>query len=209
MEGLRFVGAHVPAEGLMCTECRLVPPQFARAVAYGVFGDEMREMIHLLKYERVRSMARPVGSKLAAAILMLEGSAANPLMVVPVPLHPLKEKARGYNQALLLAEAALRELKRTHPLWGLQLQNDILRRVRDTASQYSLTARQRRANLQGAFTVVEDAPIVGREVLLVDDIYTTGATARECARVLRRAGASKVWVATATRAQPEMVARWG
>ena len=209
MEGLRFVGAHVPAEGLMCSECRLVPPQFTRAVAYGVFGDEMREMIHLLKYERVRSMARPVGSRLAAAILMLEGSAANPLMVVPVPLHPQKEKARGYNQALLLAEAALRELRRTHPQWGFRLKNDILRRVRDTASQYSLTARQRRANLLGAFTVVEGAPIVGREVLLVDDIYTTGATARECARVLRRAGASKVWVATATRAQPEMVARWG
>jgi predicted amidophosphoribosyltransferase len=103
----------------------------------------------------------------------------------------------------------LQHLKKTHPAWKLQLERKLLLRVRDTASQHSLTPRQRRANLRGAFAVTKDADLLGREVLLLDDIYTTGATARECARVLRRAGASKVWVATVTRAQPEMVARWG
>jgi predicted amidophosphoribosyltransferase len=84
----------------------------------------------------------------------------------------------------------------------------VIRRVKDTRSQFELTPKGRRRNLQGAFRVEDGSMLVGREVLLVDDIYTTGATARACSRVLRQAGATKVWVATASRAQPEMVATW-
>jgi orotate phosphoribosyltransferase len=77
--------------------------------------------------------------------------------------------------------------------------------VKDTPALYELNPAQRRRNLQGAFRV-EDAEVVrGREILLIDDIMTTGATARECARVLKRAGAAKVWVVTAAKAQPESV----
>jgi predicted amidophosphoribosyltransferase len=81
-------------------------------------------------------------------------------------------------------------------------------RVRETESQFGLSTRERRRNLRGAFVVKDPAAVSGREVLVIDDIYTTGATARECARVLRQAGALKVWVATVSRAQKEMVARW-
>ena len=71
-----------------------------------------------------------------------------------------------------------------------------------------LTPSGRRRNLRGAFKVADGSALVGREVLLVDDIYTTGATARACSHLLRRAGASRVWVATVSRAQPQMVAMW-
>jgi ComF family protein len=207
MEGVRFAG-QFPAEGLLCAPCRMVVPEFERAVAYGVYQDGLREMVHLLKYERMSAVARPLGGMLARAMEMLEGQAGAELMVVAVPLFPSKERQRGYNQTVLLADAALVELKKTRPEWGLRAAHGVIRRVRDTESQFALTPHGRRRNLKGAFAVRDGAAVMGREVLLVDDIYTTGATARECARVLRRAGATKVWVATLARAQREMVEFW-
>ncbi|HEY6376054.1 MAG TPA: phosphoribosyltransferase family protein [Edaphobacter sp.] len=207
MEGVRYAG-QFPVEGLVCSPCRMVEPKFAQAVAYGVYEDELREMVHLLKYEGMRAVARPLGRMLARAIETLEGKAGAELRVVAVPLFPAKERQRGYNQAVLLADAALKELKRSRPEWRLRASYDAIRRVKDTQSQFELTPSGRRRNLQGAFAVDETADLIGREVLLVDDIYTTGATARACAAALRRAGASKVWVATVSRAQREMVAMW-
>jgi ComF family protein len=194
----------------------MAPPEFERAVAYAVYEDELREMIHLLKYERMRTVARPLGGMLARAIEMLEVEAGfasscasdKEMLVVAVPLFPSKERERGYNQAVLLADAALAELKRSRPKWRLRAAHGVIRRVKDTRSQFELTPKGRRRNLQGAFAIRDGSALAGRKVLLVDDIYTTGATARACSRVLRQAGAGKVWVATVSRAQPEMVASW-
>jgi ComF family protein len=207
MEGVRYAG-QFPVEGLLCSSCRMVPPEFERAVAYAVYEDELREMVHLLKYERMRTVAKPLGILLARAIERLESEAGRELLVVAVPLFPSKERERGYNQAVLLADAALSELRKSRPFWRLQAAHGSIRRVKDTRSQFELTPKGRRRNLQGAFAISERAALAGREILLVDDIYTTGATARACARVLRRAGADKVWVATVSRAQREMVAAW-
>lgn len=200
--------SRAPVEGLLCFACRAVPPMFERAVAYAVYEREVREMIHLLKYERMEGVAALLGERLAEAILTLQAEAAKELVVVAVPLFRAKQRERGYNQAESLADAAIAELSRIAPEWGLQRVSKLLERRRDTRSQFELNPRARRRNLQGAFGVNANRITPGCEVLLVDDIYTTGATARECARVLRQAGASKVWVATLARAQTPHVAMW-
>jgi ComF family protein len=204
------------ADSLLCAPCRLAPPEFERAAAWGLYEDQMRELIHLLKYEGMRSAAEPLGLLLARTIEKLaaetrEGAAGmdRNLVVIAVPLFPSKERQRGYNQSVLLANAALRDLIRSKSGWTLQAAHAAMQRTRDTESQFELTPTGRRRNLRGAFAVIDPAAVTGREVLLVDDIYTTGATARECARVLRQAGAERVWVATVSRAQREMVATWG
>ena len=216
MESARFGASLGITE---CTLCRLAPPDFARAVAFCTYDHEMREMLHLLKFAGQRHIAEHVlGQRMAAAILKLRPHAAADLVVIPVPLFAAHERQRGFNQAMLLAQDAVKRLRHTEPKWNLRILPRVLSRVRDTHALYRLNPSQRRANLRGAFRVLDKPAILGREVLLIDDIMTTGATARECSRVLLAAGAAKVWVATAARAQPESsrnvarqettVARW-
>ena len=185
--------------GAKCHPCEAVHPVFERAVAFGSYEGILRDLVHLLKYDQVRPAAGVLGQTLAAAIAALEPTLpAGVLAVVPVPLFRRKRAQRGFNQAEMIAAAALKELARPD---RFELCGGTLVRTRETASQIGLTAGQRRENLRGAFEVRDAASIEGREVLLVDDVYTTGATASECSRVLRRAGASHVWVATAARTQ--------
>ncbi len=110
MEGVRFAG-QFPVEGLLCAMCRMAPPEFERAVAYSVYEGALREMVHLLKYERMRAVAVPLGRMLAKTIETLDGVTSAELRVVAVPLFPSKERARGYNQTVLIADAALAELQ--------------------------------------------------------------------------------------------------
>ncbi len=190
-----------------------------RGVAQHVLGDALAQAAQRL---RAGSHGQPESAPQQPAAMAGSGSPlwepevavepgtstqfpADQVLVVPVPLFATREKKRGYNQAKLLAEAAIAALRRREPRWELRLCPGALQRVKDTPTLYALNPRQRRTNLRGAFAVCDAEAVRGREVLLIDDIMTTGATARECARVLKQAGAAKVWVVTAARALPDEV----
>lgn len=192
---------------IRCGLCQRVEQQFERAVAYGSYDGALRELIHLLKYGAIRPAANVLGGMLADAMARLQpnfGSAE--IAVIPVPLFRRKLRQREFNHAELIARCALK-------ISGsrFQLQPELLERKRETVSQTGLTRHQRRENVRGAFAVTRPEEVKGREVLLVDDVFTTGATVSECARVLGRAGATRVWVATVARtlkiAEPQIEVR--
>jgi ComF family protein len=161
----------------------------------------MRDAIHALKYDGLHGASRRLGAMLAAAIGRLVPEAPAEMLVIPVPLHRSKHAQRGFNQARLVTVHALAGLARTHPGWKLTLSSSAVVRIRATDSQASLTPRQRRINLRGAFVVADPKAVAMKHILLIDDIFTTGATARSMAQVLVRSDAASVWVATLARAR--------
>jgi ComF family protein len=188
----------------------MAAPAFVRAVAYGAYQGELRSLIHLLKYGGMEPIARRLAVLIAESVEAFAEAFAESagVLVIPVPMHASKRRQRGFNQAERLADAAVRELRRRHPQWKLRMQTGLLQRVKATVSQAGLTNHQRRQNLAGAFFVPNPARVKGQDVLLVDDIYTTGATARACSRVLKNAGARSVRVVTVARAQRQVVTGW-
>jgi ComF family protein len=179
----------------------MAPPPFVRATAFGFYQGRMRDAIHALKYGRLHPISRQLGRMLAEVIARLVGEAPKEMLVVPVPLHRSKYADRGFNQARALAAEALGFLRKSQPGWRLTLAASTLMRLRATQSQAGLTLRQRRLNLRGAFSVSNPAQVAGRNILLVDDILTTGATARAASKALMDAGAELVWVVTLARAR--------
>jgi len=156
-----------------------------RARAIGAYDGPLRAIIHALKYEGRRSLARPLAELMRGRGHDVVAGAA---CVVPVPLHPAKRRQRGFNQAADLAKHL-----------GLPVVH-ALKRVRVTTSQTGLTASRRRRNVKDAFAPARRCgSLAGCIVVLVDDVSTTGATLEECARILKLAGIREVRALTAAR----------
>jgi ComF family protein len=184
-----------------CRPCRLVAPDFERAVAHGLYTGTMRSLLHLLKYDGFEPIATKLGALMAAKVAAIPGLPVK-MFVVPVPLFAGKRRERGFNQSELLARAFCDAMRRLRPEWEGELAPPgVLVRQHETKSQARLTLHERRRNLRGVFSVPEPDRLQGRDVLLIDDIYTTGATARACSLALKQGGAASVWVATVARAQ--------
>lgn len=174
-----------------CTNCRELELHFSSARSAVVAKSIVLEAIHRFKYSRALWF-----ENFLADLLLREAVPALRReqwdFLVPVPLHPLKEREREFNQAARLAAHLSRAT-------GIPLNQDLLRRVHATATQTLLTRDQRAANMHRAFAVRPGADLPGRRLVLVDDVFTTGATTNACARALRDAGAAEVCVWTVAR----------
>lgn len=186
----------------LCRPCLIAPPDFTRAVAHGVYQGTLRTLLHLLKYDGMEPLAKRLGALLAEQVGAIPDLPSD-LLAVPVPLYRKKRRSRGFNQSELLARGVMTALRRRRPELRIQVVHALLVRRRATESQAGLNPHERRVNVRGAFAVPRPDTVKGRNVLLIDDIYTTGATARACSQALRRAGAASVLVATVARAQKE------
>lgn len=171
---------------LVCGACRLDPPPWEAVAFWGPYRGQVRQMLKRFKFQGDLGMTAVLGWMLAEAVRR-RGLAAD--VVVPVPMRPAALAARGFNQSMELARALAGRMG-----WPVR---HLLVKTRDTQQQARLSRAQRLVNVAGAF---EAQPVAGLRVALVDDIMTTGATARACAEALMAAGAQTVWCAVVARA---------
>jgi ComF family protein len=194
--GDRLTSAQLLMGDGRCVGCRDHQPAFDRALSFAEYEGTLRGLIHLLKYENVTPAATPLGQKLAEVVSeLLAGRSESVPMLVPVPLHKDRRRTRGFNQAELIARAAAK-----HFDGKVEIAPELLVRHRETISQVGLSREERIENMRDAFRVVDRKRVAGRTVILIDDVMTTGTTLSECARVLKQAGAERVWAATVARA---------
>ncbi len=156
------------------------------------YGGSVASAIHALKYKERKQLAQPLASYL---ISHLDKHSLGFDALVPVPLHPDRLTARGYNQSDLLAEQVVLAK-------GIPMRTDLIVRTRDTKSQVHLGRGERFENVHQAFAPVQPDLLSGETILLIDDVCTTGATLVACAQALHQTGAGEIWALTVARARP-------
>ena len=185
------------ADGARCYACRAQPSALDAAAALCDYAPPIETAIKRLKYRRGRPVAPALTDLVVGRRLPAWLSLGAATLLLPVPLHPTRENERGFNQAALLTAALAPHLSLPcdpHPAY--------LRRTRRTRPQVGLNNAQRRENVAGAFTCDPHPALRDAHIVLVDDVYTTGATMQDCARALREAGAASVYAFTIARALP-------
>jgi len=158
------------------------------ARSLGTFDDYYQKLIHRFKYDKKIPLGKRLAQSLGQIVAQDEDFASCDL-VIPVPLHRARHRERGFNQSEILAEGVSQAI-------NLPLVKDILKRKKNTKDQTYLNAQQRTENVRDAFMVIQPERINERDVILVDDVITTGATLNECARMLQKAGAKRIFAVT-------------
>ena len=176
----------------LCPSCGIRRHCFSFARSHALFDPGLQKIIHMLKYGRKRSLAEPLAG-LMATVMSGDSRFENMDALVPVPLHPIRLRVRGYNQSELLASKLSR-------ITGLPVQAGALIRTVNTNSQAKLNLRQRTINVRKAFRIRACQRVKNRRIVLVDDVLTTGATVDACAAALLDAGAAEISVITMARA---------
>lgn len=179
------------ADRHLCGECITAPPPFSIARAFGIYESALMDAIHRFKYKGQIASGDALGDIMASRTYDSLNIAGFDV-IMPVPLHRAKLRQRGFNQALILARRVARKYR--IPVDFLSL-----RRTKPTPAQVDLSGDERRKNVKGAFAVNKKQSVKEKRILLIDDVYTTGSTVKECARALMRAGASEVAVLTLAR----------
>lgn len=182
---------HPFGDGSGCSHCRVREPAFVRGRSLGGYEGVLRDAIHRFKFRDRPALAEPLGVRLTR-FARAEASALNGLRfdaVVPVPMHSIRRRLRGYNQSERLAQVVAREL-------ALRMDAGLLTRLHATHPQVGLSGTMRQTNVQGAFAVPQRESVAGQTLLVIDDVTTTGSTLHECAAALKAAGAKAVYVLT-------------
>jgi len=187
----RFFEDGSPAH--LCLDCLREMPPFSRHRSCSSYGGKVKEVILLYKYRHFRVLGIDLARFAERALGGDEGLWWGVEAIVPVPLHPRRRRERGFNQAQVIA-AELARLK------GIDLVDDALVKVKNVPPQTSLQARERAHNIRGAFKIKKAEEIEGKTVLLLDDVYTTGSTLRECALALKKSGVKDVRALTIAQA---------
>jgi len=165
-----------------CADCIREKPAFKRASSFGLYDNVLRTAINLYKYQNVKRLSKPLSD------IILRVKAPRIDTVIPVPLYKKRLRQRGFNQSALLAG---------HVAKGINacLAINTLVKIKDTAPQVGLNSVDRKKNIKNAFKILSNKLIKDKNVLVIDDVITTGATVRECSKELKRAGAKEVIVA--------------
>ena len=173
----------------ICKECRNAKPSFDFAWSACLYEDPLKDLIHRFKYGQ-KTQLRRLFAEMTISFIKEYGLDTQQFdAIVPIPLSATRSRERGYNQAQLLAQELARE-------FSIPLAQNQLRRIRHTHPQSFLDEKQRWTNIKGAFTIRKLKNFERKNILLIDDLLTTGATASEAARVLKNAGAGTVGVLT-------------
>lgn len=181
------------ASPLRCDRCRQLPQEWEGLLAYAFHDVPLKTAIHQFKYEDLRCLAPLLGGLMAGRWQALAPDGWHPEVIVPIPLHPSRQRQRGYNQAALLARELGAHL-------GCPVEEKTLVRVKATAPQVGLGLEDRRTNVRGAFGC-RDGRLHGKKVLLVDDVCTTGSTLESACLAIKESGATSVLAYTLARAR--------